>query len=697
MKKRKIKKKTNNETDIKNNEVENKIEKENISDDTVNSEVKIEELDKNKEEKVKEIEKYIEEKEKELAENIKETKEREAEETTEEIETKELEEDKDISENHKNEEVVEKETVEETGKDEKQEDNEEKVEMEIHDTAKFDVIPESNFKLNEELEDIAKEKNKIKRITITSIVAFVLLMIFSTIFSLLNLSNPRIIKNVYINNIPVENLFVSEAESKLNKIYQDEYDKDITLKLNDFEYKVRPKQIEFKPEIEKTVKDAYNFGRNKNIFKNNYDILGQYFRIKKIPMTSNFNKELYDGVLTDLTSKIPGQVKQPSYNIEDKTLFVYPGEEGLVLDNEKIKKKIIERFEGKAEENVIEIPVSKVAPNKIDIEQIYKEVKKDPIDASYNPETKKVVIEENGIDFDISLDEAKKIFLENKEEYQIPIKIIPPKVRLGDLKLPIFDNTIATYSTNYNPGLVGRTKNLQIAASKINGLILKPGETFSYNKVLGKRTIAAGYQNAAIFSGGKVVDDVGGGICQISSTLYGAVLNANLQVIERTNHGMQTSYSKPGMDATVYYGSLDFKFKNNRNVPIKLFASVSGGRAVISIKGENPEGEKANVTTETLRVIPRKLIVKEDPNMEIGKEVVQQGGADGKEVRTYKQVIRNGQAQARTIVSTDIYNPSDRIVVKGTKKVEPKSEPKPEPKPEPEGKPEEETETEDDV
>lgn len=681
MKKRKIRKKFKNNVKENNNNL-NKYKKKEVEREEVEQSEQLEKLEEITKEKTEEILNNVEEK---VEDNIKE--EAEKENKIEKVESEEKE-------------TFETEKLKEDKLDKKLEngiDNEEKVEMEIHDTAKVDVVPENNFKLNEELEDIAKEKKKIKKITISSIVLTVALLILSTIFALLNLSNPRIIKNVYINNIPVENLLVTEAEGKLNKIYQDDYDKDITLKLNDFEYKIRPKQIEFKPEIEKTVKDAYNFGRNKNIFKNNYDILGQYFKLKKIPMTSNFNKELYDGVLKDLISKIPGQVKQPSYNIEEKTLFVYPGEEGLVLDNEKVKKKIIERFEGKTEENVIEIPVSKVEPNKIDIEQIYNEVKKDPVDASYNKETKEVTIEENGIDFDISLDEAKKIFLENKGEYKIPLKIIKPKITLNDLDLPIFDNTISTYLTTYNAGLTGRTKNLKLAASKINGLILKPGETFSYNRVVGKRTIAAGYQNAAIFSGGKVVDDVGGGICQISSTLYGAVLNANLQVIERTNHGMQTSYSKPGIDATVYYGSLDFKFKNNRNVPIKLYASVSGGKVVVSIKGENPEGEKANITTEILRVIPRKLIVKEDPNMEIGKEVVQQGGADGKEVRTYKQIVKNGSSKGRTIVSTDIYNPSDRIVVKGTKKPEPKPEPKPEVKPEEEVKPEPEVNTENKV
>ena len=112
-----------------------------------------------------------------------------------------------------------------------------------------------------------------------------------------------------------------------------------------------------------------------------------------------------------------------------------------------------------------------------------------------------------------------------------------------------------------------------------------PGETFSYNKVVGARTIAAGYKEAPIYVSGEVVDGLGGGICQITSTLYNAVVYANLDVVERTNHQFVPSYVGASRDATVVYGSLDFKFKNNRNYPIKINCSVSGGIANFQIFG----------------------------------------------------------------------------------------------------------------
>lgn len=137
----------------------------------------------------------------------------------------------------------------------------------------------------------------------------------------------------------------------------------------------------------------------------------------------------------------------------------------------------------------------------------------------------------------------------------------------------------------------GRTTNLQLAASKINGTVLMPGETFSYNQVVGARTIAAGYKEAPIYVSGQVVDGLGGGICQITSTLYNAVLYANLQIVERSNHQFVPSYVTASRDATVVYGSIDFKFKNNREYPIKLVCSVSGGLATFQIFGLKSDNE----------------------------------------------------------------------------------------------------------
>ena len=117
-----------------------------------------------------------------------------------------------------------------------------------------------------------------------------------------------------------------------------------------------------------------------------------------------------------------------------------------------------------------------------------------------------------------------------------------------------------------------------------------PGETFSYNKTLGARSTKAGYKTAKVYENGAVVDGIGGGICQISSTLYNAVLKANMQTVERRNHQFITSYVPEGRDATVAYGVTDFKFKNTRKYAIKIKATASNGVATISIYGikENP-------------------------------------------------------------------------------------------------------------
>ena len=136
-----------------------------------------------------------------------------------------------------------------------------------------------------------------------------------------------------------------------------------------------------------------------------------------------------------------------------------------------------------------------------------------------------------------------------------------------------------------------RTTNLKLAAGKIDGTVLLPGEVFSYNNVVGERTISAGYKDAAIYLNGQVVDGLGGGICQISTTLFNAVLFSNLEIVELYNHQFVPSYATAGRDATVVYGLTDFKFKNTRTYAIKIKAGVSNGIATISIYGIKEENE----------------------------------------------------------------------------------------------------------
>ena len=153
------------------------------------------------------------------------------------------------------------------------------------------------------------------------------------------------------------------------------------------------------------------------------------------------------------------------------------------------------------------------------------------------------------------------------------------------------------------------------------------------------------------------------GICQISSTLYNAVLLANLEIVERYNHSYTSSYVPAGRDATVVYGAKDFKFKNTRDYPIKLEAFVEKGKATFNIYGvqEDPEYE-IKITPVTTQVIPYNTVYNPDPALAPGQQVITQSGHSGYRVTTYREKRLNGEVISKDILSKDVYNPMTTII-----------------------------------
>ena len=181
------------------------------------------------------------------------------------------------------------------------------------------------------------------------------------------------------------------------------------------------------------------------------------------------------------------------------------------------------------------------------------------------------------------------------------------------------------------------------------------GDTFSYNQTLGERTVAAGYKNGKIYENGEVVDGIGGGICQISSTLYNAVLMANMKVTERRNHQFVTSYVPAGRDAT-------------RTYAIKIKAGVSNGIATISIYGIKEENEyTTSFETKTISSIPFTVKYVDDATLSTGTEKVKQKGANGLISETYMIKSLNGKVVSRELLSRDTYSAMQKIILKGTK------------------------------
>ena len=498
-------------------------------------------------------------------------------------------------------------------------------------------------------------------------VLILILMVFSVIFSVINMGNNKILNGIRVGNIDVSNLTINEAREKVSSWYETNGYKKIKITYKDYEDNISVSSIVESQNIDKDVDEAYKIGRNKNIIVNNYEILYTYFFGRKLDININYNEEEIDKKIEDINSKLPGAVIQSSYYIEDNNLIIKNGKAGIKAKDEILKMYIKESF--LKEEKQIVVPVQNVLPDKIDIEKIYKEVHKEVKNASITTNPTKINPEVEGIDFAISINEAKEMLKEEKEEYVIPLKIIKPEITLDKLTKEAFPDKLGEFTTLYDSSNKNRSNNLELAAEKINGTVILPGEIFSYNKVVGERTISKGYKEAAVYAGGKVVDGVGGGICQLSSTLYNAVIYSNLEITKRSNHMFVTSYVDVGRDATVSWGTIDFCFKNTRQYPIKVITIVSGGVCRVGIYGIKEEKEyDITIQSEIIDSTPYKINYVNDKTLDEGVEVIDQSGSNGYKSITYKITKQNGILISKTVLSEDTYSPLERIIKKGTKK-----------------------------
>lgn len=502
----------------------------------------------------------------------------------------------------------------------------------------------------------------------------IVILVFSVIFSLINIGNDKIIGKVSIMGIDVSNMTKEQATEVLEEIIHDKMSEELVLKKDDYETSINANQINAQFNIEEAVQKAYDIGRSGNIITNNYNILASIIWGNTIELQMNYEQESLDKKIDDISSKLPDGLVQNSYYIEDDELIIVKGKKGLVIKEDELENSVINEMKAVNKKyNILNIPTQELEPDAIDIEKIRDEIYKEPQNAyvSKDKETGKTQVNThvNGVDFDISIEEAKKIIAEDKEEYVIPLKIIVPDKTLSDLGEEAFPDKLSEYSTIFDPSNRNRSNNLAISAEKIDGTIIMPGETFSYNQTVGERTIAAGYKEAGAYAGGKVVQDVGGGICQTSSTLYNAALLANLEIVDRSNHQFLTSYVDASRDATVAWGSIDFQFKNTRTYPIKIEASAKNGVCEMAIYGIKEDKEyEVVIESEVLSYIPFTTKYENDDSLEEGEEVVEQSGYTGCTSEAYKILKLNGKVVSKTLLSKDTYDPMTRIIRRGTKK-----------------------------
>ena len=229
---------------------------------------------------------------------------------------------------------------------------------------------------------------------------------------------------------------------------------------------------------------------------------------------------------------------------------------------------------------------------------------------------------------------------------------------LGDL------TALGSFSTHFALGTRG--SNIALAASHINGTLLAPGQIFSYNKVVGPRIESAGFQDAPVIVKGELVPGIGGGICQVSSTLYNAVLLSDLKIVHRAHHAFPVHYLPAGRDATVVDGAIDFQFQNSTPAPIYIAASSGGGHLSFRILGKKTPGKTVAIELADHEVEPTpppKTV--SDPTLYAGTRRFKDRGHRGQRVTVYRVVKQNGQVLKRELISRDHYRPFAPIVLTG--------------------------------
>ena len=508
-----------------------------------------------------------------------------------------------------------------------------------------------------------------KKVIFTILILLLFLLFISVIFSLIIMGNNKIINRVYIGDIDVSNLSQEEAKEKIETWYKETALSNIELNYNELSENITIEQFDASVNIDELIKKACKIGKSGNIIKDNYEILFTLLFKNKIELNIQLDEKL-DKKIEEINGKLPDALQKSNYYVEEDNLIIKKGKKGIQINSEEFRKRLNETIK-KEENRKIIIPVNEITPEEINIEKIYNEIKKEAQNAYISQEPLEVHSHVNGVDFAISLEEAKNILEEQKEEYIIPLKITIPEITLNDLGKEAFPQILGTFSTTYNTSNQNRITNLKLASEKIDGTIILPGETFSYNKVVGERTIAKGYKEAAVYAGGKVVDGIGGGICQLSSTLYNSVLYANLEITSRSNHRFLTSYVTAGRDATVSWGTIDFCFKNTRSYPIKITSEVKNGVVTTSIYGIKEEKEyEVVIESKVTEVIPYSTKYVKDSTLKEDEEEIVQYGANGAKSETYKIVKYNGIVVSREQISSDIYSPIERIVKRGTKKAQ---------------------------
>ena len=379
--------------------------------------------------------------------------------------------------------------------------------------------------------------------------------------------------------------------------------------------------------------------------------------------------DMDQAALNETVTRLSGELSQAavdsSYTLTDDSIRLVKARDGQALDEAALRTALADVSTYSEAGYQVSFSFETVPAKVLTAQAIHDEVAAEMKNAGYDPETKSITPERLGAEFDVDAAQKALDAAAPGETVEIPAVIEHPKVTAEELKAVLFRDVLGEARTKVG-GTAARKTNVKLSASSINDLVLNAGDVFSYNESVGQRTAANGYRPAPAYVKGETVDEIGGGICQTSSTLYLACLRGNLEITERYAHRYIPAYIAAGMDATVSWGGPDYKFTNNTDYPIKIVTEYKGDYVTVKLLGTNVTGITAKMTNEKLSSTPFEVVYEDDPTLAPGTEQVKTTPYTGSKWKTYRHLYdADGKFISTSYEATSDYKARNKVILKG--------------------------------
>lgn len=493
------------------------------------------------------------------------------------------------------------------------------------------------------------------------VISWILTAVFMVIFYALIcacVGNRKLYKKTTINGLDVGGMKSAEAAKSINDQFRRDYSSvGIQVKLDDKTYTLDVSaalDMDSEKSVQKIQDDSHSFWRR------GYGLLESW------TLGSSYDIYPYIGDSGIITTAIESSDMmkvdldiEDGYRIEDKNLIVTKGKGSYRIDTDKLVTRIKKQIAKGDYGTVVECPVVSAD---VDLDEVYKKVHCEPQNPTLDPDKNYEVVEaKDGVDFDL---EAAKKSLESAKkgtDVSIPLTYTPADMSTEEYRKILFRDEMSSYSTEVE-GSENRKTNVKLAAQYCDGTILMPGESFSYNLGVGELTEERGFLPGPSYADGQSVMDMGGGICQVSSTMYMACLYANLEIDERHCHPYPSSYVPAGLDATVAWGGCDFVFTNDTDYPIKISTSYDGYSTSCTIWGTITEPFSVELYTETVETEPYETKYELDKSLGKDEQVLDTVGIEGLTVQSYRRVYDgDGNVISDNPEATSVYSKRDEV------------------------------------